>query len=109
MRNPSETIAFRASPELLRRIDACRGEGQSRGAWARQVIEQKAYNVEADGLAMRIEELAAAVEQLGIQQELIPKLIRRGVLILLVKGGDQMEQAEAQRFLARHLRLPQEE
>jgi uncharacterized protein (DUF1778 family) len=102
----SETIAFRVSPDLLRRIDACRqAGGVSRGAWVREAAQERAYDVRREEDAAKLEAVLTQLEQVLEAQRSLAEQLQAAVLLILVKTAD-LEPSEAKRLIRRVMTPP---
>ena len=103
MKTHSETISFRADPDLLRRIDIESKRFElSRGSWVRGVITSHAFRDHEPSVAEMPEEIQRSIDEMKLQLEELKMTIARATLLLLCKVGD-IPTDEAKEFVRSNL------
>lgn len=89
MRRRTETVSFRASEDLLRRIDEERTPfGISRGDWVRGVITARMFMEKADALADEIAGIAGAVHRTEEELTKLKANLARAVYLVITCVSD---------------------
>lgn len=89
MRRKTETISFRASEDLVRRIDQERHPyGISRGDWVRGAITARLFMENADARADEIANIGEAVHRTEEEVAKLESLLARAVYLVITCASD---------------------